>query len=79
MTAEVEFSVAEVKDALALPIQAVFLDEEDNSIVYLKSDPSPKRIEVGISNFDYTEVVSGLKEGDEALLEEPRATAANQS
>jgi RND family efflux transporter MFP subunit len=79
MTAEVRFSVAEVKDALALPIQAVFLDEEDNSIVYLKSDSGPKQIEVGISNFDYTEVVSGLKEGDEALLEEPRANAANQS
>ncbi len=74
MTAEVEFQVAEVKNALSLPLQAVFLDEQDNSIVYINSNgqPLPQKIEVGLSNFDYTEIVSGLQEGQEAYLEKPQ-------
>lgn len=75
MTAEVEFQVDKVQDVLSLPVQAVFLDSQDRKVVYLKrsGEVLTQEVEVGLSNFDYAEVKSGLNEGDEALLERPEA------
>lgn len=73
MTAEVQFQVDKVIDVLSLPIQAVFLDSQDRKVVYLSrgGEVLTQEVEVGLSNFDYAEVKSGLSEGDEALLERP--------
>lgn len=74
MTAEVDFEVAEVKGALSLPVAAVFRNREDNEVVYLRGEGDrieEKEVKVGITNFDYAELLSGVQEGDEALLTRP--------
>jgi RND family efflux transporter MFP subunit len=73
MTAEVQFQVDKVIDVLSLPVQAVFLDNQDRKVVYVSRNGEVKtqEVEVGLSNFDYAEVKSGLSEGDEALMERP--------
>lgn len=77
MTAEVQFQVDKVTDVLSLPVQAVFLDNQDRKVVYISQGGQVKtqEVEVGLSNFDYAEVKSGLSLGDEALMERPAGMA----
>jgi len=72
MTANVTFLVAQKKDALLLPAEAV-RQEEGRSIVLLPNPrgnarPIPKEIETGMSDGKHIEVVSGLDEGDSVLV-----------
>jgi HlyD family secretion protein len=83
MTAEATFEIAEAKDVLSVPISAVFMDGEDRQMVYIRDGSSmeaPWReqfIEVGLSNYDYAEIKSGLKEGQETYLVRPTTWGMN--
>lgn len=72
MTANVVFLVARKEDVLVLPAEAV-RQEKDRSVVLLPDPkgngrPVSKEIETGMSDGKRIEVVSGLKEGDLALV-----------
>ncbi len=76
MTADVTFPILEVENTLALPLNAIFTDENDNKIVYRPSkDPNeePEKVPVvlGVVTYDYAEIKSGLKQGDLVLLVKP--------
>jgi len=73
MTAEVEIVLAELEDVLSVPIAAVFADGETTYCYRLDEDGRARRVvvEVGKSSDTRTEIVSGLKEGDNVLLAPP--------
>jgi HlyD family secretion protein len=69
MSADVEIVVDSVKDALVVPAQAV-MEREGKQFIYLNDDSRARLREVttGLSNWTSTQVVSGLKEGDEVIV-----------
>ena len=76
MTADVSIPIESVKNVLSIPLAAVFNDNKDQKIAYVKmpgeDQPPEKRvINVGLSNLDFAEVKSGLKENETVLLTRP--------
>lgn len=69
MSADVEIVVDSVKDALVVPAQAV-IEREGKQFIYLNDDSRARLREVttGLSSWTSTQVVSGLKEGDEVIV-----------
>lgn len=78
MNASVKLVAYEKKDALTVPVAALFPDEadEDATVVYLrKPDGSHEKrpVTVGRRAYGKAEVVKGLSAGDVVLLERPGA------
>lgn len=69
-----EILVDDYRDSLYMPVSAVFLDELDQTIAYVRRrggvDPVP--IELAASSDRVAIVSQGLEEGDEVLLEAPQ-------
>jgi HlyD family secretion protein len=75
MTANAEILLDEHKGVLTVPESAVNYDNQKNASVEVpdKSQKEGKRkvsVKVGLSNGSVTEVVSGLKEGDQVVTEQ---------
>ncbi len=75
MTANAEILLDEHKGVLTVPESAVVYDMQKNASVEIpdKSQKEGKRkvaVKVGLSNGNLTEIVSGLKEGDEVVLQQ---------
>lgn len=79
MSAEVEILVSERKGVLHVPVQAV-TTHRGKTVVYATTPQGEEEREVvlGESNEKFVEVVSGLREGEEVLLEAPQALAAGE-
>lgn len=74
MTVSVRIVVAEREDVLLVPRQAVRRDAEGKYVEMLEgADLRRISVEVGLSDEGYTEIVSGLNEGDEIVIKKPRA------
>ncbi len=75
MTCKVELTPHAVDDAIAVPSSAVFEDEqsEGDSYVYIIEDDEHRQqpVTTGEKSDGKTEILSGLEEGDEILLEKP--------
>jgi HlyD family secretion protein len=78
MTAEVEITIAELKDVLTIPVSAVVVKGEQ-FYGYVKSPEGPQRRELllGLSNDKFVEVQDGVIEGEEILMN-PRAVMSEQ-
>lgn len=66
-SADVEIILETKESALRIPTEAVI---EDNQVYIFLSDTGTvekREIEVGLSNWDYTEVLSGIKQGDQII------------
>lgn len=75
MTANAEILLDEHKNVLTIPENAVIYDGQKNAAVEIpdKSQKEGKRkvpIQVGLSNGSITEVVGGLKQGDQVVLQQ---------
>ncbi len=75
MTANAEILLGEHKNVLMIPEGAILYDKDKNASVDIP-EPSAKdgmkkiAVNIGISNGVKTEVVSGLKEGDQVVLQQ---------
>jgi HlyD family secretion protein len=75
MTANAEIILDEHKDVLMIPEGAILYDKDKKASVDIP-DPSAKdgmkkiSVNIGISNGVKTEVVSGLKQGDQVVLQQ---------
>jgi len=70
MTAEVTIIIASRKNVLAVPVDAVF-EREGTSIAEIMVEGESKQVPVktGISDYEFIEIIEGLKEGDQVVLE----------
>lgn len=70
--ANVEIVVKESHNVLAVPVEAVFRDGEENFCYVAKRGGHEKRtVQVGTGSSELVEIKGGLKEGEEVFLEEP--------
>ncbi len=71
-SADVEIITAVEENVLRIPTQALF----DNSLVYVYQPQDQrlreKTVRAGISNWDYTQVVEGLQEGESVVISTDR-------
>ena len=72
MTAKVEIIVADLKDELYLPLQAVTI-RRNRDVCYVVKGGKKKEtpVEVGLSNNNYIQIKSGLREGDRVFTKAP--------
>jgi HlyD family secretion protein len=71
MTARVEIQVEERRQALSVPLEAVF-ERDGQSVVYLPGRrPRPREVVLGPSNADFVVVEKGLARGERVLLRDP--------
>jgi len=80
MTANIKIPVASADNVLAVPLAAVFTEpnpetgEIERSVYVKKGDDFERRsVQVGVSDFFYAEVQSGLAPGDVVSLELPKS------
>jgi RND family efflux transporter MFP subunit len=79
MTANIRIPVASADNVLAVPLAAVFTEKNPDTgdperFVYVsKADTYERRpVQVGVSDFFFAEIQSGLQEGEVVLLEQPK-------
>jgi len=75
MTANAEILLDEHKGVLTVPENAVVYDNQKNASVDIpdkkqKDGTRKVPVTVGLSNGSVTEIVSGLKEGDQVVLQQ---------
>jgi len=78
MTASVKIPVASVTNALAVPLPAVFTEKNPETgkrerFVYVKRGNRFERrpVQVGVSDYFFAEIKSGLRPGEEVAIEPP--------
>ena len=76
MTAMVSVPVETADNVLSVPLSAVFRDEDNKKVAYVRDGQEPptvekREVEVGLSNINYAEIKSGLSEQDTVLLTRP--------
>jgi len=76
MSAEVTILIAEVQDAVTLPITAV-VEKRDGVFAYVKTPTGveERELKIGVTNDTYIEIQDGVKEGD-VVVRNPRAVVA---
>ena len=72
MKCKVEIAVDEVKDAIHVPLDAVF-EKDGKSIAWANGvgKPEERVVKVGRSSADFVEILEGLKEGEKVALYDP--------
>lgn len=72
MSAKVEILVDQLDDVLIVPVQAVAIREGKKLCYVMASDtPQPRVVSIGAFNDTFVEIISGLEEGEQVLLNPP--------
>ncbi len=73
MNVQMTIPVANVQDVVSVPVSAVFRGEGEGRVVYVRAGEKTERrpVKVGISNTEYAQILSGIREGEKVLLSEP--------
>lgn len=81
MTARVTITVGERKNALVVPLAAIKEEKEQKYVqVMVGGKPEKVFVQVGLSDDEHVEIISGLNEGDSIVLPAAKAsTAATKS
>jgi hypothetical protein len=70
MTAEVAFELERRRDVTRMPLQAIrWLDGNAYAAIPGRRGPRWKKLEIGLMNPTYAEVLAGLKPGDRVVLD----------
>ena len=66
MSAQIEIIVEEYENRLLVPIQAVDIDAEGGTMVWVSGETGPRlqEVQVGKNNEQFVEIVTGLSEGE---------------
>ena len=73
MTVNVTVPIDSARNALCVPVSAVF-DDGDAKVVYVRpraGQPEKRRVQLGVTNYFYTQVNDGVRDGEEVLLQPP--------
>jgi RND family efflux transporter MFP subunit len=73
MTVNMQVPIDSVESAVSVPISAVFKGDGNSKIVYVnKGGHTEKRkVEIGVTNIDFAQILDGVSEGEQILLVEP--------
>lgn len=72
MSVNMNVPVGKADNAVSVPVTAVFRERKDDVVYVLKDGSTEKRqVTVGLTDYSFAEIKSGLKEGEEILLVEP--------
>jgi hypothetical protein len=79
MTANIEIPVSAAENVMAVPLAAVFTEQNPETqaterFVYVKKGESAERrpVQIGISDYFFAEIQKGLAPGDVVMLEMPK-------
>jgi RND family efflux transporter MFP subunit len=80
MTVTLTIPSASARDVVSVPISAVFKDKGDSRVVYVRRGGATERrdVKVGVSNYDYAEIKSGVQAGEEVMIVDP-TTLSNKT
>jgi len=78
MTANLTIPINSADDVVAVPLAAVF-SEKNKHHVFLEIDTGSERrsVEIGVADYKFVEIVSGVSAGDVVWLEQPPEQAVN--
>ncbi len=81
MTANVTIITGQRQDALLLPILAILQDDAGNYVLLQEADGSTStaRVEIGLDDGQYVEVLRGLVEGDRVLVQMASTTTSENA
>ena len=73
MSVNLTVPIARADSAVSVPISAVFKGEGNKKVVYVRNGEATetREVKVGVTNYDYAEIKSGVVEGESILLVEP--------
>ena len=72
MTAKVEIIVEEIEDTVFVPVQSIFVEEDDHfCYVSIDGEVEKRHVIVGQFNDEFIEIEKGLGEGEAVFLSEP--------
>ncbi len=72
MSVDVELIIGEVRDALYVPVEAVYNREgETYCLVESGKEPEERKVETGLASTSYVEILGGLEEGHQVLVYRP--------
>lgn len=75
MTAAIDIVVEELADVLVVPNRALRRDKQGKYVEILRNNvPTRVDIETGVYNEEYTQIISGLEEGQEIIVGRPRTS-----
>ncbi len=77
MTVNLKVPIDSAENALCVPVSAVF-DDGDAKVVYVRrkaGQSEKRRVQLGVTNYFYTQITSGLQDGEEVLLKQPAGKA----
>ncbi len=81
LRATAEIMTSSVKDALLAPVSYIITTPRGSMVMLVNSETGqaePKPVTVGLQNFQYAEITSGLNEGDKVQLPGKAATGSTQ-
>jgi HlyD family secretion protein len=69
MSADIEIVTSEKNDTLYVTTFAV-MEKDRNKIVYTVQDGklNERPVKIGISNWDFTEIIEGIREGEQIVI-----------
>ncbi len=72
MTANIEIITAEKENALAVPNQSIKKENGQNVIEFIQDQKTnttaTKPVEIGLRGNSLTEIINGLKQGEEVII-----------
>jgi RND family efflux transporter MFP subunit len=73
MTVQMTIPIAHAGDAVSVPVSAVFKGTGTSRVVYVRTGKKTEKrlVKIGISNTESAEILQGVREGEEILLNEP--------
>ena len=73
MTVNLTIPVDTARDAASVPISAVFNEPDATKVVYVKNGGTVEKrpVKIGITNYFYTQILEGVRLGEEVLLTPP--------
>jgi len=78
LTATADIAIYDVQNVLLVPLSAVTTTPAGSSVTVMseaEGQAETREVTLGVQNFQFAEVLSGLKEGDEVIIEEKGAGA----
>jgi len=76
MSVSMHVPVGQASHAISVPVAAIFRERRSNVVYVRKGDGEVERrkVNVGLTDLSYAQILSGLSEGEEILLAEPGDT-----